>query len=1007
MHASPETTQLIQATPSYPDTASAHSSIATSTTATPELPQGSDLQSRSSAFDSSKQPANVPITTATPPLSLERVNSTRTTGIHRDSSFDRSSGFSGRTIEERQANHAPGLRSAVVEDTLSDIEEAISEISKNREHRGSSAIQDRVRNNSACMPPITAGRLSAHLEANDDSSEYSVQEPPPDIFLSESENEGNGLAMERYDDFPYTRAEVMAWSPAEVAEYLKSRHIPSTTYVKFEEQEVSGSILLELEMSHLKELELGSFGKRFQVWKEIEHLTKRVKHASARHRNGSDAVRHSTVSFLEDASHNRPPSGTVGSTGGPVLPHISGQHNIPPSRRYRINVEEANAHQPGSDLLTPLTSTTISSSIASPTFSLFEQPRSPPISPGFDRQFTNSYKRYSTHEHTSTALNVAMSAGAAVLIAGTPDSNRSHQRESSFDKNWSNRSIDGPPRPATATGMRESDVTHKVNPSTSTAESSFTGDSGFSGSQAHSPEQFAAAERSYFSGGESISRERKVLHKKNGRGGFSDHCATEGTLKSGAAHLRHSRIASTGSDARKTSTTLSVTLPSFLGGKDKHKRKSASFSGNLDGSLSDYDVSKTTSDRSSEGFMARPLSPAILVASAFAGRSISTTMKSSFEESLSSPGATGSISTTDGSTPSSMTINMDGGAVPSKPAKADRRKVRGIGSGSLRSKSSARKGLRNVSAAYATEGADYSGWMKKRGSSGIGGWKPRFFVLSGRRLAYFYSNQDTKERGLVDITSHKVLPASDDRLIELHAAFAAVTSPITSPCPGSSSPGPDSPSSPKAVRGDKEKEKEKEKEQGWFTFKLVPPAPGTAKGVTFTPPRLHYFATNTRDEGKKWMAALMKATIDRDETSPIVTSYSAKTISLAQARALRIRPPHLAPTESEQDTSGLAISGIEMGTADGEEADIEYDRNGTPRIGSERGSGSYEASHNTDDDGSTIHDEEQVDSPSAAISPQTPKMDQHNNSPDASSKQDIKQPVGEGILQLQAIGIVS
>jgi len=358
--------------------------------------------------------------------------------------------------------------------------------------------------------------------------------------------------------------------------------------------------------------------------------------------------------------------------------------------------------------------------------------------------------------------------------------------------------------------------------------------------------------------------------------------------------------------------------------------------------------------------------------------------------------------------------------VPGKPPKVDHKKVRGIGSGSLRqkSKSSARKGLRNVSAVDATEGADYSGWMKKRGSSGIGLWKPRFFVLSGRRLAYFYSDQDTKERGLVDITSHKVLPASDDRLVELHAAFAAATSPITSPRPGSFSPAPDSPCSPKAARCDKEKEKEKErekekdkdkdkdKEQGWFTFKLVPPAPGTAKGVTFTPPRLHYLATDTRDEGKKWMAALMKATIDRDETSPVVTSYSAKTISLAQARALRIRPPHLAPAESEQGTSGLAISGIEMGTADGEEADIEDDRNGTPHIESERGPASYEASHNTDDDGSTIHDEEQVDSPSAAILPQTPKMDQHDNGPDAPGKQGIKQPVGEGILQLQAIGIV-
>jgi hypothetical protein len=31
-------------------------------------------------------------------------------------------------------------------------------------------------------------------------------------------------------------------------------------------------------------------------------------------------------------------------------------------------------------------------------------------------------------------------------------------------------------------------------------------------------------------------------------------------------------------------------------------------------------------------------------------------------------------------------------------------------------------------------------------------WKPRLFVLRGRRLSYYYSEDDTEERGLIDIT---------------------------------------------------------------------------------------------------------------------------------------------------------------------------------------------------------------------------------------------------------------
>lgn len=68
------------------------------------------------------------------------------------------------------------------------------------------------------------------------------------------------------------------------------------------------------------------------------------------------------------------------------------------------------------------------------------------------------------------------------------------------------------------------------------------------------------------------------------------------------------------------------------------------------------------------------------------------------------------------------------------------------------------------------------------------------------------------------------------------------------------------------------------------------------------------------------MAALMKATIDRDEDGMVTTTYNQKTISLAKARARRERPPALresdgeerAELEADDDNSsrGLGIGGL-------------------------------------------------------------------------------------------------
>ena len=80
-----------------------------------------------------------------------------------------------------------------------------------------------------------------------------------------------------------------------------------------------------------------------------------------------------------------------------------------------------------------------------------------------------------------------------------------------------------------------------------------------------------------------------------------------------------------------------------------------------------------------------------------------------------------------------------------------------------------KNGLLKISPKEAMKDCDYSGWMKKKSTNLMTTWKPRLFILKGRRLSYYYSENDTEEKGLIDISFHRVLPADQDRLTGLHA----------------------------------------------------------------------------------------------------------------------------------------------------------------------------------------------------------------------------------------------
>lgn len=164
------------------------------------------------------------------------------------------------------------------------------------------------------------------------------------------------------------------------------------------------------------------------------------------------------------------------------------------------------------------------------------------------------------------------------------------------------------------------------------------------------------------------------------------------------------------------------------------------------------------------------------------------------------------------------------------------------------------EGIRDINPDDAIKSSNYSGWMAKKSGSTLG-WRSRYFTLHGTRLSYFTSLRDKREKGLIDITAHKVLPistdadgnTSNDKYIALYASLTGF---------------------------------------GRYCFKLVPPAPGFKKGLTFTQPKTHYFAVETQEEMRGWLKALMTATIDIDDSVPVVSSCNTPTVTLAKAQEM-------------------------------------------------------------------------------------------------------------------------
>lgn len=683
----------------------------------------------------------------------------------------------------------------------------------------------------------------------------------------------------------HTEEDVLSWGPARVAEYLEDHGVEPAHCEVFKEQEITGEVLLAMDQNSvfIKEFDLGAIGRRLKTWHKIKALQDEVRRSAS----PSAARSNSEYSALEaddganvDVARNR--SSTVGA---PTLPRglatlkRQSVEGIPmPDLQMESGV--TGGAQRNSVGFSPLQAMTSSS-----------RPSAQNI------RNLNHSRRHSSMDSNSTDGIGRMS----------------QRKQPSIDQKWE------PGMPVQGHAYTASTDAHLPQKSTGFASTA-------------SPEDL---DRGYFSSTEVDSRNRRSVLTKRNSAVLSSMNSRNGPPSTSDMHREPVSPILQSTNPRgalaainnKFGSYRSATTPATNNKPMQTQQSPLSpvvtkldHTANLSSSALTASPSKipdNTSDASSEKAQASPASRYNF------GMFSSAKAKVAGLRATTDPLAKGdkfmfpnrvdppNKSPTGSSTPSIENKSLDlsksdlnsrtstgsgPNLMPPLPPKRPRAKTK-----TKKATSAYTRGLEKKSPQEQMKDCHYSGWMKKKSGSLMTTWKPRLFVLRGCRLSYYYSEDDEEEKGLIDISFHRVLPAQNEALTGFHATVTGAAGNPASPSQGST---------PTMAEKDllAHPPQKGEDGDGLFIFKLVPPKAGLSKGVNFTKPTVHYFAVNSRQEGRLWMAALMKATIDRDEDGVVTTTYNQKTISLAKARARRERPPALKDDDVVEDRAELDAS---------------------------------------------------------------------------------------------------
>lgn len=785
-----------------------------------------------------------------------------------------------RSIGEALGGAHSGEDSPVMNETLSVIDEHITDLSTPRQSLA--PVQ--------AIPEDSESEYSSHLDRIS--------------FLA-------GPETEEEDNSGLTKDEVVGWDPKQVATHLRSLGVDPQHCDIFEEQEISGEVLLDMDQGfiQMKEFDFGTMGRRLKTWHKIRDFQNEVRGVNKPRQSSN------TSSTTPDGM-GRTSSRVL--SGGSILPRIP---SLSVADKPGLNIRQS---QPvAGQLPSPTTSQQPPNGARAS-----HGPGTPPstwrasMGPDSPIRASAAQVRELGHSRRHSSIDFGKPPNLELSSGSLASSVSAHKKQLSFDRDWSN----APNTPSSTNVTSPSIHTHALRKQESldmSAESPLL-----------TPAPNLDLDRGYFSGNEIDNRKARNVLKKRESTGSPAHSRQSSMLddprRAVTTTKRHSRLSSVDSSRDPTFGLTSPASKAYHSGSYKGRFRSASARGPMLKHTSsghsptvtnlehEQPATQSTADTSLASKMNIPAKARKLMGLRVASDAVTDTEKASASSSQNIlPGTLEEspvASPAEGSYPASQTsrsIDFDDSsskgtdqAPPSagpssKPSQRSRPKTK-------QQTSAYTKGLLKITPEEARKQCDYHGWMKKKSSTLMTTWKPRLFILRGRRLSYYYSENDLEERGIIDISGHKVLVANSDAITTLHATLTgSKNSPFPSPTSGESSPtAPRAPSQP-------------------FFFKLVPPKAGMSRAVQFTKPTIHYFQVDSTAVGRKWMGEIMKATIMHDLTT-FETTNKQQTISLAKAKARKERPPALKNAEDEtpaedpekedkeNSENGLNISGLEL-----------------------------------------------------------------------------------------------
>ncbi|KAK7754292.1 hypothetical protein SLS62_003872 [Diatrype stigma] len=698
--------------------------------------------------------------------------------------------------------------------------------------------------------------------ATDSSSEYSshIQDRLSYIQGEETDEE---------EEVPHSRAEVESWGADQVAEYLFTSGVEKKHCEVFRDQEIAGEVLLGMDQSSLflKAFDLGSVGRRLKTWQKIKSLQDEV--------NGLGVATRRNTQTFSDAGSEDSRAGRMRSRTNTLTNSSQRFVDRPPSSAQSRRLSQTPKLEP----MTPISPVSPRQLHDSPTGASHQK-----------RPSAASVRElHHSRRHSSTDYRLG---GSTPINAGTPKIISSgtfpltevatHKKQPSFDRNWTMGSAATAPRPLSSAGFE--DLLNASNPDLLQQPS-------------------ADLDRGYFSGTEVDGRkQRNVLKKRDSLTSHSRNSsyAEQQRVRSATATARQSRYGS------MDSPDPAVAAQKYYASSKDHRRSvSAKTTESMRQRATTADGPPIVTKLDVDGSSPRSVSnrqaihadwftkPATLAG--FSGlRAISDAVTRTERTKIGSPTDSSTKESPRSSTPSAgPSFELDSPSLGKSPLSATTTNSRKSGKKTKKDTSAYQRGLLKRSPKEAVKDSDYSGWMKKKSSHLMTTWKPRFFVLKGRRLAYYYSEDDTEEKGLIDISFHRVLSADSEKLQGLHATLTGASNTPIMPA-----------DSNLAQHADNEVAGLAKGDDSMFIFKLTPPRAGLTKAVNFTKPMVHYFAVPNLQLGRAWMAALVKATIDRDDAAPMTSTYQQKTISLTKARAMRHRPPALMNLDERAEENG-------------------------------------------------------------------------------------------------------